>query len=37
MKYINNEEKFFNCFSNSLYEKIVKETTIRINRKNVCI
>lgn len=33
MKYINNEEEFINCFSNRLYEKIVKETTIRINRR----
>lgn len=33
MKYIKSEEEFLNCFSNSLYEKIVKETTIRMNRK----
>lgn len=33
MKYISSEEEFLNCFSNSLYEKIVKETTIKINRK----
>lgn len=33
MKYIKNKEEFLSCFSNRLYEKIVKETTIRINRK----
>lgn len=33
MKYINSEEEFLKCFSNSLYEKIVKESTIRLNRK----
>ena len=33
MKYIKSEEEFLNCFSNRLYEKIVKETTIRMNRK----
>ena len=33
MKYINSEQDFSNCFSNRLYEKIVKESTTRLNRK----
>ena len=33
MKYIKSEEEFLKCFSDKLYQKIVKETTIRINRK----
>lgn len=32
MKYINCEEDFLNCFSNSLYKKIVKESSIRLCR-----
>lgn len=32
MKYINSEEDFLNCFSNSLYKKIVKESSIRLCR-----
>lgn len=33
MRYIKNEEEFSNFFSSSLYDKIVKESTIKINRK----
>lgn len=33
MKFIKNEEEFLNFFSSSLYNKIVKESTIKINRK----
>ena len=33
MKFIKNEEEFLNFFSSSLYDKIVKESTIKINRK----
>ena len=33
MKFIKSEEEFLNFFSNSLYDKIVKESTIKINRK----
>ena len=33
MKYINSEQDFSNYFSNRLYEKIVKESTTRLNRK----
>lgn len=33
MKYIKTEEDFCKCFSKSLYDKIVKESTIKINRK----
>ena len=32
MKFIKNEEEFLNFFSSSLYDKIVKESTIKINR-----
>ena len=32
MKYIKTEEDFLNCFSKSLYEKIIKESTIRSKR-----
>lgn len=33
MKFIKNEEEFLNFFSSSLYNKIIKESTIKINRK----
>lgn len=33
MKFIKNEEDFLNFFSSSLYNKIVKESTIKMNRK----
>lgn len=33
MKFIKNEEEFLKFFSSSLYDKIVKESTIKINRK----
>lgn len=33
MKFIKSEEEFLNFFSSSLYNKIVKESTIKINRK----
>ena len=32
MKYIKNKEEFRNCFSSSLYDKVVKESTIRLKR-----
>lgn len=32
MKYIKTEEEFLNCFSKSLYGKIVKRSTIRSKR-----
>ena len=32
MKFIKSEEEFLNFFSSSLYDKIVKESTIKINR-----
>ena len=32
MKFIKNEEEFLKFFSSSLYDKIVKESTIKINR-----
>jgi hypothetical protein len=33
MRYIKTEDDFYKCFSKSLYDKVVKESTIRINRK----
>ncbi len=33
MKFVKSEEEFLNFFSSSLYNKIVKESTIKINRK----
>ncbi len=33
MKFIKNEEEFLNFFSSSLYNKIIKESTIKLNRK----